>query len=323
MKKRPMVLIFTGILSGMAVAWNFMSMTTAFYMLIEICFIVVLISGDKRYILVIISAFLGIGLAAFSRISMNLDIDQVYKDKTDLWQGKVIEISKTKKDKQAILLERDELEGKILLYTSSNKNIKPGNQLSVNSRLEVFEEATNPGQFSSRHYYFSKGIYYHAYAKEIKIIEGKSSFWGKTVLSCRSYLNEQLKNQYKKEVQNFLKGMILGDKRELSDEIKDDFKESGLIHLLAVSGLHISLAGRSLYKLLRKISGNFILCSIFGMLTAIYYCILTGMSVSSIRALIMLGIYFLSEITGEHYDLLSAASFCRNLIACSLSVSDL
>ncbi len=36
--------------------------------------------------------------------------------------------------------------------------------------------------------------------------------------------------------------MLIGDKNGLSDEVKDDFKESGLIHLLAVSGLHISLA---------------------------------------------------------------------------------
>ena len=43
--------------------------------------------------------------------------------------------------------------------------------------------------------------------------------------------------------------------------LKDDFKESGLIHLLAVSGLHISLAGRRVYKLVRKVVWKF--CSWF------------------------------------------------------------
>lgn len=50
-------------------------------------------------------------------------------------------------------------------------------------------------------------------------------------------MKHQLEIQYKNEVSDFLKGMLIGDKNGLSDEVKDDFKESGLIHLLAVSGV--------------------------------------------------------------------------------------
>ena len=67
--------------------------------------------------------------------------------------------------------------------------------------------------------------------------------------------------------------MLIGDKNGLSDEVKDDFKESGLIHLLAVSGLHISLAGRRVYKLVRKWCGNFVVGSLAGMTGAVFYCI--------------------------------------------------
>ena len=103
--------------------------------------------------------------------------------------------------------------------------------------------------------------------------------------------------------------MLIGDKNGLSDEVKDDFKESGLIHLLAVSGLHISLAGRRVYKLVRKWCGNFVVGSLAGMTGAVFYCILTGGSGSSLRAVMMLGVYFLSEILGEHYDMMSAGAF--------------
>ena len=57
--------------------------------------------------------------------------------------------------------------------------------------------------------------------------------------------------------------MILGEKTELSDEVKDDFKESGLIHLLAVSGLHISLVGRKLYELIRRFCRSFVISAVF------------------------------------------------------------
>lgn len=309
MKKRPMVLIFAGILSGMAVVWNIMSMTTAFYLLFGMCILIVLIAKEKRYSLMIIGLIAGIACSVFSKVSINLDLSQINENKSQYTTGKVFEVSKTKKGKQAILLQQENLEGKILLYTSSKQRINPGDILSFEGILKVWEDATNPGQFSSKNYYFSRGIYYYAYSKVLKIKMHKRSYINEMIIGCRSYVKKQLKIQYKDQVRSFLNGMILGDKKDLSAEVKDDFKESGLIHLLAVSGLHISLVGRGIYRWIRKFCGNFMISSLLGILAAIFYCILTGMSVSSMRAVIMLGVYFLSEILGEHYDLLSSASF--------------
>lgn len=314
MKKRPMVLIFAGILSGTAVAWNMMSMTTAFYVLAGICILIILLQNDKRYGLFVIALVFGLLTSTGSRISMDLDLSQVDHSKAAHITGEVIEVSKTKKGKQALLIKNSRLEGKILLYTPSNKKIAIGDILSFDGNLEIWEDARNPGQFSSRHYYFSKKIYYHAYAKEITVKRHKNRYIRQTAAVCKNYLKSRLRKQYDEEIREFLSGMMLGDKKDLSDEVKDAFKQSGLIHLLAVSGLHISLAGRNIYRLFRKICGSFVISSVFGMLTAVFYCILTGMSVSSLRAVIMLLVYFLSEIAGEHYDLLSSASFAGGII---------
>lgn len=308
MKKRPMVLIFTGMLSGTAVVWNVMSVTTAFYILLGICFLAICIYGDKRYIFIIGGVVFGIVFSIFSKASMELDFLQIKKYNGQYITARVIEISKTKKGKQALLLKQEDLEGKILLYTSSDKQICQGDFVAFGEKIEIWEEAANPGQFSNRYYYFSKRIYYHAYAKDVEIIKHTRSCFGEVIMQCRNYVKKQLSIQYDEDVRNFLNGMILGDKTELREEVKDDFKKSGLIHLLAVSGLHISLAGRSIYRMLRKLCGSFVISSIFGIAGAIFYCILTGMSVSSLRAVIMLSIYFLSQIIGEHYDMMSSAS---------------
>ena len=314
MKKRPMVLIFTGSLSGAAVVWNVMSMTAAFYFLVGICLTVVLICQDKRYGFILAGAAFGILFSVFARISMDLDLSQIKKDGDRYRTGKVLEVSKTKTGKQALLLKNDALEGKILLYSPSEQKIMPGDIVSFEEKPEIWEEATNPGQFSSRQYYFSKRIYYHVYSKDIKIERHTRTRFYHRILKCKEYLKKQLKRQYNEEAGSFLNGMILGDKTELSDEVKDDFKESGLIHLLAVSGLHISLVGRKLYQLIRRLCGSFLISAVFGITGAVMYCILTGMSVSSIRAVIMLFIYFLAQILGEHYDLLSSASFAGIVI---------
>lgn len=54
------------------------------------------------------------------------------------------------------------------------------------------------------------------------------------------------------------------------------------------------------------------------------YCILTGGSGSSLRAVMMLGVYFLSEILGEHYDMMSAGAFAGIvlLIMCPYRIYD-
>ena len=309
MKQRPMVLIFAGVLSGTAVVWKIASMTTAFYMLAGACLLAVLLLNDRRCGWIAAGMIAGILLSFASKTSMELDLSQVREKPMEYTMGKVLEVSKTKKGKLAVLLKQENLEGKILLYTSGDETIRPGDILKFQGELEEWNDATNPGQFSSRSYYFSKGIYYHVYSKNIEIKARQSAYLQKMILQCRNYIKHQLGIQYKQEVRSFLNGMLLGDKNELSDEVKDDFKESGLIHLLAVSGLHISLAGRRVYQLIRRRCGNFIVASLGGMTGAVFYCILTGGSGSSLRAVIMLGVYFLSEITGEHYDLLSAGAF--------------
>lgn len=82
-----------------------------------------------------------------------------------------------------------------------------------------------------------------------------------------------------------LKAMLLGNKTFLSDEIVQIYKSTGIYHILAISGLHISilclLSTIFLGKLLKKY--NYLL-TIF---VLIFYCIFTGASLSTVRATIM------------------------------------
>lgn len=76
--------------------------------------------------------------------------------------------------------------------------------------------------------------------------------------------------------------------------------------------------------MVRKWCGNFVVGSLAGMTGAVFYCILTGGSGSSLRAVMMLGVYFLSEILGEHYDMMSAGAFAGIvlLIMCPYRIYD-
>lgn len=111
--------------------------------------------------------------------------------------------------------------------------------------------------------------------------------------------------------------MVLGDKSGLSDEVKQLYQENGIAHVLAISGLHISLIGASLFFVLRKYFMPMQGAAVVTMVLLFLYGILTGFSISTQRAVIMMGCMLLARLAGRHYDGLSALSFsaiCQLLI---------
>ena len=102
--------------------------------------------------------------------------------------------------------------------------------------------------------------------------------------------------------------MLLGDDAYLNETWKELLQKSGIGHLLAISSLHVSLIGMSIYKGMRKlgipirfsaISGSLILCS---------YVIMTGGSISTLRSCVMFVIRMGAYVLGREYDGLTALS---------------
>ena len=82
-----------------------------------------------------------------------------------------------------------------------------------------------------------------------------------------------------------MKAILLGDKAFMNEESKDLYKNNGIIHILAVSGLHISLLGMGLYELLRRLKIKVIPASVMAMIFMCLYGQMCGMSSSSFRAI--------------------------------------
>ena len=101
--------------------------------------------------------------------------------------------------------------------------------------------------------------------------------------------------------------MVLGDKYELEADVKDMYQKSGVSHLLAISGLHISIAGMSVYNMLRK-RLNQKISALAGILVILSYLIFTGESVSAARAVCMLVMAIIADVRARTYDMLTALS---------------
>lgn len=177
-----------------------------------------------------------------------------------------------------------------------------GSNVTVTGVLTEPEEATNPGQFNAQLYYATLDI--SAYINKAKLLrEEVRAFDLREILwQLRCRLSEGIDGIFDQEDAGILKAMLLGDKSALSADIKALYKKSGILHILAISGLHISFLGmglkRFLYKLRLPKKPALLFCGVI----MILYGIMVGMPVSAFRAVFMFLLNLLAEWTGRTYD---------------------
>ena len=102
----------------------------------------------------------------------------------------------------------------------------------------------------------------------------------------------------------------------MDEEINDLYQKNGIAHLLAVSGLHVSLIGMGLYRLLRRLGLGFGWAGVWSGGLLFLYGTMTGFGPSVFRACLMLACSFAASYLGRTYDLLSAmslAAICLSL----------
>ena len=139
-----------------------------------------------------------------------------------------------------------------LLEKYEEKVLPPcGSQIHLTGTAEFLEEARNPGQFSYRMYYRGLGIRNRVTADRIFISEGKSSPLRSQAECFRAYATAVFQEICVPEDAGIFQAILLGDKSGLSEELRERFQDNGIAHILAVSGLHVSLIGMSVYSALR------------------------------------------------------------------------
>ena len=184
--------------------------------------------------------------------------------------------------------------------------ILPGMKILCTGELESFEPARNEGEFDYRLYYRSRDICCRMSAKKAEITE--HSVWLLQAVTYR--IREQAKKlleQYCTEADaGLLAAVLLGDKTRMNEEINELYQKNGIAHLLAVSGLHISLIGMGVYRLLRRLGLGFGAAGFWAGGLLFVYGTMTGFGPSVFRACLMLACSFWAAYLGRTYDLLSA-----------------
>lgn len=202
---------------------------------------------------------------------------------------------------------------KMKLYTDENtimsEELHIGNLLRIEASVYSFSIPGNPGQFNEYEFYTQQGISYKGFVSRITVESTRRDEIKDCLYRLRCRAQKIIDSCCDSETAGIVSAMVLGDRSGLSEETKQLYQKNGIAHVLAISGLHISLIGVGLFFVLRR----FIMPMQQAVFTTIslllLYGIFTGFSISTQRAVTMMGCMLFARLAGRQYDALCALSF--------------
>lgn len=243
------------------------------------------------------------------------------------------EVTKVQKDKGYLVLKldrciikgynefKDREAGGCLIYMPDENNVEPkcGNLVTVYGRYYFIEESQNPGEYDLLPKCLKENVHARIFSKKVRITDNRSGILG----HIRQFLcfmgrkfEEGIMNVFNEEDSGLLIAMITGNRNFEDEETVDLYRRTGIGHILAISGLHVSLLCMGLWKLLRRYFCGKNMAAVATLAFLGFFLCFTGGSVSAVRAGIMCIVLITGKLVRKHYDLLSslAAAACVILL---------
>ena len=203
--------------------------------------------------------------------------------------------------------------GNVIVYFFDEPDVQIGNVVEVKGEFKQFNEARNPGNFDMSEYYMSLGIYGMVYGDSYEVKDDSCDYLRQGLHELRLQIKDVLNEICPKDKADIFSAIMLGDKAEMDDVTKELYSVSGIAHLLAISGLHISFIGMFFYGLLRRKFG-YTLSGCVSLLSVVAFAIMSGMGISTIRAVVMFGVMVLGQMLGRSRDHITTISLAGILL---------
>lgn len=181
---------------------------------------------------------------------------------------------------------------KLNIKFNSNIQLNKGDIVKLIGEYEDTNYYKNEGNFNYRNYLKKDNIYGNLKVSKIEIVKKNNNI----INNLNIQIKEKIKNNYSNQTANFIETIILGDKTNLSDIVKEEFSNSGLSHLLAISGMHIAIIILISNAILDHIIKNYKIKNILLLIIIIIYATIINLSSSSARAIIMAILHIISKL---------------------------
>ncbi|MEW5821612.1 MAG: DNA internalization-related competence protein ComEC/Rec2, partial [Cyanobacteriota bacterium] len=198
--------------------------------------------------------------------------------------------------------------------------IKIGNRLKLTGNLYIPNKASNPYQFDYLNYLQNKEITCNLFVlwKDYQILSPPETLKLKFLnylSALKNHIQDVHNNALGKYEAQLLGGIVLGERAIPMDrEVKQHFIKSGLVHILAASGINVALLALAWIFVTSKLSLPYNVQIVGGMIIVLFYSLLTGLPPSVLRASVMLEFILLGKLFDKDANMISIIFFVATLL---------
>lgn len=176
-----------------------------------------------------------------------------------------------------------------------------GDIVTINGKLEQLPHRRNPGEFDYGEYLRLHDVnaVFIGYGFEQIVVISKGDvdfFKGKVIIPFKDYSIKIIDELVGGEEGEYLKGLVLGERSNISKEVKENFVNAGVAHIIAVSGLNVAYVIIIVWGVLIFIPIRYSYKITVILLFLFFYMNLTGNTPSIVRASIMASVFLLAQV---------------------------
>ncbi len=196
----------------------------------------------------------------------------------------------------------------VYLYDEQAEALRYGDVISLEASIFSPSDAGNPHGFDYSAWLWREGALLTASANSVTLLEEAPFSLRGLSLQCRGRLRSAIEEVYDPESVPLLCTLLLGERDQMPEDLRDSFRRAGLAHVLAISGLHISCLAWALDRLLRALRCPGKVSFVLVGLLMVCYAGLVGFPASVVRAVLMFLFAGMARLFGRPSDGLNGLS---------------
>lgn len=226
------------------------------------------------------------------------------------FEGTIVRVPRERDQGQSVLVKLADGRGRVMLYTEGHSNLTYGDLVRFSGEI-VPPPADSFGLFLAKEH-----IVGSVFRPELEVVGKGGAFFMRPLIAFRNRIEEVIRQAFPHGQAAFLAGVLLGDRDAFSQDFLDKLSLSGTMHLVALSGQHMTLivfAVSILFGFMFRGRTRYAFIASFITVTA--FTAMTGFVVSAVRAALMSFLVSFAKESGRLYSPRNALAFSALVIA--------
>lgn len=189
-----------------------------------------------------------------------------------------------------------------IIVSMEQDDIPVGAVVTASGTIQTFSHARNDGNFDFAEYYQQLNVVCRIKADAMQLIEAPVFLLKETLYCIQKNIVQVYTDNLNERDAGILCTLVAGSKSQLDPDTRQMYQNAGISHLLSVSGLHISILGFGLYRLLRRMRRSYPLSAGISIFVILCFAYISGFGIPARRAVVMYVCMMGAQVLGRTYE---------------------